>query len=108
MPPTAVSLELLVVSETQPVLLPQYKTRVVPTLSLLLTHTHSLTHPWPLSYSHSPSAEPLGEVESVSDIVFSPELCGLGLVLSSGRVTFVSAASTKLEPKVRSHLNHHS
>ena len=56
--------------------------------------THSLTLP------PTPSAEPLGEVESVSDIVFSPELCGLALVLSSGRVTFVSADSTKLEPKV--------
>ena len=45
-------------------------------------------------------AEPLGEVEVAIDMVFSPDLNGLAIVLSSGRVAFVSGTTAKLEPKV--------
>ena len=32
--------------------------------------------------------------------MFSADLCGLALVLSSGRAAFVSATNSKLDPKV--------
>ena len=66
---------------------------------MFLSLSPSLSLPLPLSLS-LPPAQPLGELESVIDILYSVEQHGFAIVLSSGRTAFVTGKSAKFEPKV--------
>jgi hypothetical protein len=50
--------------------------------------------------NHQTKAQPLDKAESVVDISYSPDLHGLAVVLSSGKVAFVTGKTAKFEPQL--------
>lgn len=76
---------------------------IAPYLIIMYFSLHSLF--LSLSLSYLIKAQPLETLESVVDVSYSYELHGLAIVLSSGKVAFVTGSTAKFEPQVSTCIN---